>query len=104
MYRSYDTENGIGPTIYRSPAEIREDIRYIKEKIKSVNLALNLREMLTSILDGERGGEPEMMIDVLSDVVEEAKSALEELRGLEEELYELEAELGEVKWITIYLP
>ncbi len=100
MYRSYDTKNGIGPTIYRSPAEIREDIRYIKEKIRGVNEALNLREMLTSILAGERSGEPEMLVETLSEVVEEAKSALDELRGLEEELCELEAELGEVKWIT----
>lgn len=99
MYKSYDNENGIGPTIYRSPAEIREDIKYIKERIIAISEALNLREMLTAILDGDRAGEPEMLVETLSEVVEEAKSALDELRGLEDELCELEAELREVKWI-----
>ena len=91
-------ENGRGPTVFRSPSEIREDIRYIKAKIKETNASINLRDMLTSILAEERK-DSENFIEVLSDAVEEAKAALDELRSLENELYELEDELREVKWI-----
>ena len=99
MYRSYDSVNGEGPMIYRSPVEIGEEIGYIKSKIKGINDAINLREMLTSILSGNEAADPETLVEALSDVVSEAKEALDELRELEEELSELEAELGEVKCI-----
>ena len=100
MFRGYDMENGIGPKIYRSPAEVREDVKAVKLRIKEVSDAVNLRDLLLNILTGERSRDPENLITTLSEAVEEAKEALEELRGLEEELYELEEELREVKWIT----
>ena len=100
MYRSYDMENGVGPTVYRSPREVAEDVRYIKRKIKEVSATLNVRDMLLNIISGERSGDPELLISTLSDAVEEAKSALVELRELEDELHELEEELREVRWIT----
>ena len=100
MYRSYDVENGIGPTIYRSPREVAEDVRYIKRKIKEVSATLNLRDMLLNIIAGERSGDPELLISTLSDAVEEAKEALCELRELEDELHGLEEELREVKWLA----
>ena len=99
MYRSYDSVNGEGPMIYRSPAEIGEDIRYIKLKIKGINDAINLREMLTSILSGNEVSNSEALVNELYDVLREAKEALDELRELEDELSELEAELEEVKCI-----
>ena len=100
MYKSYDMENGIGPTIYRSPCEVAEDVRYIKRKIKEVSATLNLRDMLLNILSGERLKEPELLISTLSDAIEEAKETLFELKELEQELHDLEDELREVKWIT----
>ena len=99
MYRSYDLVNGEGPLIYRTPVEIGEDIRYIKFKIGSINDAINLREMLTSILSGNEASDPETLVEALADVVSEAKDAISELRELEEELSALEAELEEVKCI-----
>lgn len=99
MYRSYDMINGTGPTVFRSPDEIRDDISYIKAKIEETRGSLNLRELLTSILADEREGDSKKLINTLSDAVDEAKAALRELRELENELYELEDELKEVRWI-----
>jgi hypothetical protein len=98
MYRSYDDVNGIGPTVFRSPSEIREDIGYIKRKIKETNAAMNIREILTTVLANE-DGDCERLISVIAEAVEEASRALDELRSLEDELCELEDELREVKWI-----
>ena len=91
--------NGTGPTVFRSPDEIRDDISYIKAKIEETRGSLNLRELLTSILADEREGDSKKLINTLSDAVDEAKAALRELRELENELYELEDELKEVRWI-----
>ena len=99
MYRSYDMINGTGPTVFRSPEEIRDDIAYIKMKIEETRGALNLRELLTSILADERESDSRALIGALSDAVDEAKAALCELRELEAELYELEDELKEARWI-----
>ena len=99
MYRSSDILNGMGPTVFRSPGEIREDILYIKVKIEETRAALNLRELVTSILADERESDSKKLINSLSDAVDEAKAALRELRELENELYELEEELKEVRWI-----
>ena len=99
MYRGCDMINGTGPTVFRTPDEIRDDILYIKQKIEETRSALNLRELVTSILADERETDSKRLIGTLSDVVDGAKAALAELRALEEELYELESELKEVRWI-----
>ena len=91
MYRSYDDENGIGPTLYRSPREVREDVVKIKTRIK---------ELLHELLSAERDGDPEHYISIIGEALENAKETLSELRGLEEELVELEEELAEVRWIA----
>ena len=91
--------NGMGPTVFRSPNEIRDDISYIKMKIEETRGSLNLRELLTSILTDEREADSKRLVSTLSDAVDVAKAALAELHELEEELYELETELKEVRWI-----
>ena len=100
MYRSYDDENGIGPTLYRSPREVREDVVKIKIRIKELNASIKLRELLLELLSAERDGDPEHYISIIGEALENAKEALSELRGLEEELVELEEELAEVRWIA----
>ena len=99
MYRGFDMINGIGPTVFRSPDEIRDDITYIKKKIEETRISINLRELLTSILADERESDSRKLVSTLSDAVDEAKAALRELRELESELYELEEELREARWI-----
>ena len=100
MYRGYDYENGVRPTVYRSPNEVREDVKYIKERIKEATSSINLRQMLLDILSDERLCNSEKLMSALSDALGEAREAQNELRELEEELVLLEDELREVRWIA----
>lgn len=97
MYRTYDMANGIPPRIYRTPGEIKRDIRDIGEKIEETNEMLNIRGLLLDMLTSENSGSPERLIPDLEEAVAEAREALIKLGRLKEELTSLEEELGEVK-------
>ncbi len=99
MFKTYDLENGIPPRIYRSPAEVRRDIREIKNKIEDINLMLNIRSVLTDIMADERAGSPERLAPVLREAIADVEEAVSELSALEEELAALREELGDVKYL-----
>ena len=99
MYRSYDAENGIPPRIYRTPSEIRDDIKGISRLIKETVSMLNIRELLLNILMSERKDSPESLIPELEAAISEAKEAYSRLEDLREELNLLEEELKEAKWL-----
>lgn len=99
MYRTFDTENGTPPRIYRTPAEIKSDIQKISFKIKETSSMLNIREMLVNILMSEHADSPEKLIPELEDAISEARWALDSLNNLKEELDSLEDELKEVRWL-----
>ena len=99
MYRTFDTANGIPPRIYRSPEEIKRDMRAISVRIEETSSMLNIRELLINILMSERANCPEKLIPELEEAIIEARFALETLTGLKEELDLLEEELGEVRWL-----
>ena len=99
MYRTFDTANGIPPRIYRSPEEIRRDIRNISVRIQETSSMLNIRELLINILTSERADKPEKLIPILEQTVEEARCALDTLSRLKDELTMLEEELREVRWL-----
>ena len=99
MYRTFDTDNGTPPRIYRTPAEIKADIRKISERIKETSSMLNIREMLVDILVSEHANSPDKLIPELEEAIAEARWALDSLKNLKEELDMLEDELKEVKWL-----
>ena len=97
MYRTFDTVNGIPARIYRSPAEIRNDIYKITSRIRETNSMLNIRELLVNILTSERANSPERLIPELKEAILEAEEALVSLKQLKEELSSLNEELWEVR-------
>ena len=99
MYRTFDTSNGIPARIYRSPEEIKKDIRAISVRIEETASMINIRELLINILTKERVTPPEKLIPELEDAIIEARFALDSLVSLKEELDSLEEELGEVRWL-----
>ncbi len=85
--------------LYRSPSEIREDIIEIKNKIESVNSMLNIRNMLTSMMENYASREPETWIPMLEGVAEDARDSLDRLKELNRALDALTAELEDTIWI-----
>ena len=98
FFRNYSTYEGERARLYRSPDAIRKDIFEIKTKIESVNSRLNVRNVLTSMLDECAVGEPEKWIPTLAAIVEEAEESLERLRALRDSLDLLGEELEDTKW------
>ena len=97
MYRGYDDEFGLGPRIYRSPDEIRNDIERVKYEIENINCGINIRELMLEMLSNEENLSPDNIISELESLVSAAEEALAELSNLNEELSLLEEELYEVK-------
>ena len=99
MYRTFDTVNGIPASIYRTPAEIRDDIQKISFAIKETSTMLNIRDLLVDILTTGPLDEPEVLIPELEEAISAARWALDSLNELKEELDLLEDELQEVRWL-----
>ncbi len=97
MYRSYNNECGTPPRIYRTPSEIRADIKEISESIDETLDMLNVRDMLLNMIISENRESPEKLVLELASAISEAESAQRRLSGLREELSMLEDELVEVR-------
>ena len=98
FFRNYSTYEGESARLYRSPEKIREDILDIKTRIALVNSRLNIRNVLTAMLDECAKGEPEKWIPALSAIVSEAEDTLDSLKSLRESLDILGEELEDTKW------
>ncbi len=98
FFRNYSTYEGERARIYRSPEKIREDIFEIRKKIESVDRMLNIRNILTDVIDKYANGEPEKWIPALSDIVADAEETLDRLKRLRENLDALSEELEDTKW------
>ena len=96
MRRPENAFFGIPPILYRSPSQIKRDIREIKERIEEINERTNIRSLLFDMLV-DSNENPKLVVEVLSEALTEAEEALMKLSELEEELSELERELMEVK-------
>lgn len=83
-----------GGALYRTPGEIRSDIRRIAEQIREADRKLNIRDMIVETLCAE-GGNPKKLILSLEALLEESHAALDTLGELEEKLDGLRAELEE---------
>ena len=97
MYRSYDNAFGTPPRIYRTPDEIRRDIKGVRGAINEMNSRLNIRELLFEIITDEETIPPEEVVQTLESLLAEAEDALSKLRELRAELSLLEEELYEVR-------
>ena len=97
MYRSESFCDGEPPRLYRSPSEIKSDIRDIAIRIKETESMLNVRSLLMDMLTAAAENEPEKWIPEIEEVVNEANATLSELRGLKESLDELFDEWREAK-------
>ena len=98
FFRNYSTYEGEPARLYRSPDKIREDIFAIKTKIDSVDSMLNIREVLSELMDTYCASEPEKWIPALSDIVADAEETLDHLKTLRESLDILCEELEDTKW------
>ena len=88
-------------TLYRSPAEIKRDISSIKKRISEATSMLNVRSLVSEIMDEWLLESPEKAITELEAVVSDAYDTLEALKALNEELDMLRDELREAKWAAV---
>lgn len=96
---SFSTYEGEPPSLYRSPDEIRRDIKVIKAEIAKTTASLNIRNILTEAIAKLAEKEPEMWIPELRDLCDEADETLSSLEVLRCDLDLLREELEEAKWI-----
>ena len=82
-----------GSRMYRSRAEIKEDIKYISERISEVNESLNIRELISNVFNEDGGYDIVKRAESVTEILKYAEEALVELRSLNERLDELKAEL-----------
>ena len=88
----YESLCGVGPEVYRSRSEIKEDIRSISSRIAEVKEALNIRELIADIFN-EEDYDVIKRAEAVCELLKYAEEALEELKELNEVLDELRAEL-----------
>ena len=92
-----DEREGCAPKLYRSPGEIRRDIRTLLRKIKESEEMLSVRNILLEVMSEWSAAEPERWMDELEETLAEARESLEKLNELKEGLEELREELRESK-------
>ncbi len=80
---------------YRSPDEIRRDIRAVAEKIEAMEEKLNLREVIISM--AATSDAPENLIRDLQNLVAEAEETQRQLEMLKDDLAALGAELEDAR-------
>ncbi len=99
MFIRFDKEEGVANAIYRAPREIVADIERVRREISLIRDKLNLRAIIVELISDERvTNEPNIWIDRLEALVEDAKEAEENLSELKEVLQELREELYQTQW------
>ncbi len=83
-----------GTRLYRSGADVREDIRRVRNAIAEVREKLDIRDLVVASV--VTAGHAKDVIPALRTAVEEAEEALLRLRELESELHLLQEELFEL--------
>ena len=100
MYRTGNDYAGEPSMLYRSPAEIKADIRDISIRIKETESLLNIRSLLMDMLTAAESEAPGEWIPEIEEVVNEASATLDELYKLKDSLDELFCEWREVKCVA----
>lgn len=98
MFVEADVYEGIPSRIYRAPGEILKDILSVKEKIKEIDSALSVHDLLMEFMTEWAKEEPERWISELEELLSEAKESLSRLDELKDMLDELKEELEDSRW------
>lgn len=99
MYNSIGSINVPFPRIYRSCEEIKRDVERVLSGIREIREFVNVRELLSSMLDYASEGNVEQVVKQSSELYFRVAEAAEELTLLEAELDELKVELIESRAI-----
>lgn len=98
FFKNYSTYEGERARLYRSPERIREDICEVKTKISSIDSMLNIRNIVTEMIDRCAAGDPENWVPVLAEIAADAEDSLSSLKSLKEMLVILAEELEDTRW------
>lgn len=98
FFANYSTYEGERARLYRSPERIREDILEIKKRIASIDSMLNIRNILTEMIDKYSEGDPITWITILEQIVSDTEDSLMRLKSLKESLDILSEELEDTVW------
>lgn len=98
FFANYSTYEGERARLYRSPDRIREDIFEVKTKISSIDSMLNIRNIVTEMINKCAAGDPENWVPVLAEIAAEAEDTLSSLKSLKETLSILAEELEDTRW------
>ena len=101
MYSCMNTEEGIPPRLYRSPAEIHRDMARISTEIRANEEMLSIHNLLIEMIPTWAEQSPESWIPELEQTVAEANEALDNLKRLQSVLEDLAEELEEVRCMMI---
>lgn len=97
MYLCMNTYEGTPPRLYRSPDEIRRDMRHIIDKITEQEEMLSVHNLLLEMIPSWAEKSPERWIPELEEMVAEACEALDTIKRLKGALEYLTLELEDVK-------
>ena len=97
MFFYGSSSEGLPPALYRSPTEIRREIREISKRISEAEEMLSVRNIILALVSEWAELEPERWIEELEETVEEARDALRALDNMKETLIDLRSELDEAR-------
>ncbi len=87
--------------MYRTPEEIRRDMKRIHMAIEETTDMLNTRNLIVEALTAMAMNHPETWIPAIEELLEEARAALARLETLECALLGLREEIEEVKEVIL---
>lgn len=91
---------GLPPALYRSPEEIRADMREIADRIREAEEMLSVRNILLGVISEWSEQEPERWVRELEETAEEAHFSLIVLQKLKDTLCQLREELSEARYYS----
>ncbi len=97
MYSCMNSNEGMPPRLYRSPAEIHRDMIRISARIRENEEMLSVHNLLIEMIPTWAEQSPEKWLPELEATVAEALEALDNLKKLQIALETLASELEEVR-------
>ena len=98
FFRNYSSYEGEPARLYRSPNDIKRDIFEIKTKIETLTAKINVRDVISHLIDEFAQADAAHWIALLSDIVANTEASLSQLKALREDLDTLSEELEDTKW------
>ena len=76
-----------------------KDIYSLEERLENMERLMNVRSLISALMDKAADGDPEVWVTRLREATEEADTTLEALNKIRESLDLLECELGDTLWV-----